>query len=250
MAHTLLLAFKDSPTAGVDDYIDLGQVSGSGASSSGFGLTGYSLGDIYQDAVGRQVRNLTITGEVKGTSNDNAISIVRQIDRYLLQTRRYFARLAGNSPTRTDLAHHTGQAAVLTFKTQGASNTVYWNVLDGEVKLTSPDLLGPDILNNTFQVAITLVVEAAARGARVYLHNLVAGGDYTPPFTIDSTNFPDLDFGWAFTGTWSVSNSNGVHSGYSITSSTGGATATTNESTFLYDPSTGITAVPLIPRSG
>jgi len=220
MPHTLNLGFIDNPTIGTDDAIGLG-----GATSSCH-LDGYDLGNVQIDEAGRFVRNIKIDLQITGASVDAIQTTLRQIERYIYQTKFYFDRLGGTLPSRSDGAWHSGLAAVLTFQSQAATKKVYWNVLDGSIDLAKDAFVDALILDLKLNVTVNLVVEASARGDRAKLDNLIKCGGLEPPFC--TTSNPAYTAGWTLANTtaWVSQTTGGYYGPYCLRWSATGASTT------------------------
>jgi hypothetical protein len=197
LAHVLKIGFKQNPTVGTDDCIDIGGSGNTGTNGAvGYHLLSYTEGNARVDQNGRMLRDLTITCEIKGSTVANSYFLFTEINRYLQRTRMYFEHFNGNIPAQTDLQWHTGRAATLSFQAQGASKMVYWDVLDGVATLPPNSLLG--VNNPNFKidpVTIKITCNAANREAAVILDNLLPMGDFEPPFAISTTI---VDIGWSW----------------------------------------------------
>lgn len=112
MAHTLKLGYKDDPTVGTDDAIDLADAT---VASSGYGLVSCNIGEPYEDQYGTSVRQIAIQLEVRGTTNDISMSRVRKISRYITRSNLYFDYYKGRYPSRGATTSEMF-APILTFK--------------------------------------------------------------------------------------------------------------------------------------
>lgn len=242
MAHTLLLGFQESPS-GSQDYVDL---SGVAASTAKYFLNNISFSDVTIDGQGRPVRNVAITLDINGSSVDDALFWLRELDRFPQTTRQFLKPFEGNIPATTDGTWFEGFAAKLTFKPQNATNPVFWDVLYGQVTFPGLGIINQDILNYQISnVVLTLTCMPYARGPRVVLDNLVNSGGLEPPFDIANSTLTNYQDGWVpdLATNWAMSTTYAKYGKQSLINAvtTGTISLTTNDNSSLFYSSADVT---------
>jgi hypothetical protein len=148
-AFSLRLGFKDSPTVG-DDFIDLNSQSFSLSNpTKGRGILlqpgGFAPGPIEMDAKWGPVQTLTMTVRIDGDTKDDAIGLLRTLNRFVQRSNFYFQDSGDNVSSRSDGKWHDGEAAVLTFQPADATFASYFDVIAGHLprcRTSSPYLPG------------------------------------------------------------------------------------------------------------
>lgn len=248
MPHKIILGFKQNPTLGVDDCIDLG--GGGNVNNTGYFNHGYLESDIQTNDFGLWVRDITINTEIKGSTIADALAKYHAIDRFIQQTIEYLKDFQGNYAGTTDGTWYDGFCASLTFQPSGGTSPVYWDVLGGSIT-RDETYLGEDLVGATIMATVTLTVRFSARGALVTMCNLVAMGSFEPPFDPQDSYYCD---DWVFTNTavWSVDRTAGKF-GLNALKWVGVAstTAFTNENIDIYDynPAGTNTLIPYVSAS-
>lgn len=220
---TLRLGFKDSPGPG-DDFVDLNYNSLSFSNpTKGRGYLihqdGFSMGEAVVDENWGEVCQLNFSVRLDGDSRADVHAMLRNLNRFLLRSNKYFDDAGDNHSSRSDGKFHDGEATVLTFKPADADNEVYFDVISG-TRAIPANLIEPQI-RTISKVTFTLLVRAGSRSpltkgglARVRLNNGVAMGDAAEPLKVYSAYSGEQDAlrcGWVFSGTtdWAIGDTTG-----------------------------------------